>query len=393
MTTLAFGFSLDVSWATITRTLQGIASGQLVVLKALLGDVCDEHTMSYGLAVVQSAYAVGNMIGPSLGGWTAFPADEYPHVFSSDGVFGKFPALLPNIIIAVGLGAGVLLTIIFFPKSTNTNDEKTPLLNDETESQYESVQLPSESQRSCPSTSFTSGSTRLVAFFKSTIVFRFLQTKECWLCCILYSLFSVTDVGFNEMFPVLAATVPEYKGLGFTPAQLGTVLLVISIGCIILQLTILPQMANYFGPKKYLLLVNLIRTFVIPLLPSISAVRNPTLTWISLVMVLFLDRAGVFAGYLSINMLIANSSDPKLRGSANGVTMTAANLGRLLAPLMCGSIYSWSLPNITGIHGNENSLGFPFNQYCTFYFLSALSVLVAVITASLPDTMNSRQIV
>ena len=96
-------------------------------------------------------------------------------------------------------------------------------------------------------------------------------------------------------------------------------------------------------------------------------------------------------GYLAINVLISNSSDPELRGSAMGVTMTAANMGRLLAPLLCGSIYSWSLENIQGIKGNIEPLGFPLNQFCTFYFLSAICVVIAVITASLPDSMNRRK--
>ena len=114
--------------------------GQLVVLKAVLGDVCDDNTMAYGLAVVQSAFAVGNMIGPSVGGWTAFPAQQFPHVFHPDGIFAKFPALLPNIFVAIGLGVGIALTLLHFPKTNvggNLSEENKPLLENRDTAKYE----------------------------------------------------------------------------------------------------------------------------------------------------------------------------------------------------------------------------------------------------------------
>ena len=75
ISTLAFGFSLDLYWAVVTRFLQGIWSAQLIVLKGVSGEVFDYTNMALGLVVLMTAFSVGNLIGPSVGGFTAFPAE------------------------------------------------------------------------------------------------------------------------------------------------------------------------------------------------------------------------------------------------------------------------------------------------------------------------------
>ena len=96
----------------------------------------------------------------------------------------------------------------------------------------------------------------------------------------------------------------------------------------------------------------------------------------------------MFTGYLSINILVNNSVDVSVIGSANGVTMAVSYLGKLLAPITCGGLYTWSLTNIKGVPGNDHPLGFPLDQFLAFFFLSFLSVLCAVCTAMLSSHMN-----
>ncbi len=181
----------------------------------------------------QGAFAIGMIIGPSVGGWTAFPSETMPSIFSKSGVFGRFPALLPNFIAALGLGTGVLLTLNLFPKNRPTVEEARRLISENKRNDHYGMDsLHPDEKHSNISLSegntyknFRQG-TSFCDLIKSSLVFRVLMIRECWFCCLVYGLFSVADVGFIEMFPVLAATLPEYKGLGFTPTQLGTVLMV-----------------------------------------------------------------------------------------------------------------------------------------------------------------------
>ena len=48
-------------------------------------------------------WSLGSIVGSALGGFTAQPAQSYPHLFSPDGIFGEYPYLLPNLVAVVAI--------------------------------------------------------------------------------------------------------------------------------------------------------------------------------------------------------------------------------------------------------------------------------------------------
>src|SRR5271170_7935601 len=63
-------------------------------------------------------WSLGTIIGAAMGGYLAQPARYYPSLFSPDGLFGKYPYLLPNLVAV----AFILVAIIqgyFFLEETN----------------------------------------------------------------------------------------------------------------------------------------------------------------------------------------------------------------------------------------------------------------------------------
>ena len=320
---------------------------------------------------------------------------------------GVYPVLLPHIIIASGLAVGTLLTLFLLPRDEARKDEEIPLLKDSSRTGH-NIQGSSEKHNESPGSQFVqknfkrkpsvttkSGKTlrcasiaSILDVIKSSDVLKVLTIKECWMCCLLYGTYALVDIGFNEMFPVLASTPPHLKGLGMKPSQLGTILMVVSIVLVVIQLTLLPKLNNWLGPRNLLILANLMLTFWMPLLPTVSAITDSTLQWIAIVAIILIIRASTFSGYLAINILIQNSADADLAGSANGLNLAVASLGRLCGPVMSGSIYSWSLKNIVEVFSNDNPLGFPLNQFLTFFILSLCSIGIAVLTTILPKEMN-----
>jgi MFS family permease len=58
-------------------------------------------------------WSIGTIIGPSIGGYFANPSHTLPKYFSKDGIFGKFPYLLPNLICAALLFVSIVAAHFF----------------------------------------------------------------------------------------------------------------------------------------------------------------------------------------------------------------------------------------------------------------------------------------
>ena len=63
----------------------------------------------------------------------------------------------------------------------------------------------------------------------------------------------------------------------------------------------------------------------------------------------------------------------------------------MIAPIMVGSLFSWSLTNVKDVQSNKNPLGFPFNQYFPYFFLSLLALSNAVVALKLPSSLDKRK--
>ena len=120
-----------------------------------------------------------------------------------------------------------------------------------------------------------------------------------------------------------------------------------------------------FGSRKILFGSLLILSFICTMLPASAAIRSNIFLWPTVVGLLFVFRASCNACIVSLSILINRSIDPKLLGTANGVATTCQTMCQLIAPLVIGRLYSWSLTNIQGV--SDGALGFPFNQFLCYY--------------------------
>ena len=383
--------------------------------------------MSLGLSMVMTAFSSGIAIGPSIGGFLVFPDETYPSVFTPGNIFSRYSVLLPNVVIVVGLAAGVVLTKFFIPnedkrKSTENveqveanadadmeweedSNEETDLLlqprssygttsrsSSHKRSGNEFVELSLHEETHQPRTSPPTSRVSPLSKFKQSKFGRVFTVKECVASCTLYGLYSLFATGFGEIFPLLAASPPKYHGMGFTTSQIGLALMSVTLVLIVLQITILPKITNKYGAKKVFIVSALSLAFLSPMLPAVALVRNPVGLWCALIPVLFLLRCFIFTGYLAINIFVNNSVSAELLGSANGMAMTFASVGRLIGPLVTGSLFSWSLGNVRGVEGNKGALGFPFNQFFTFYAYTLWLVFISVMVTKFPDSMNFKKV-
>ena len=66
------------------------------------------HLLARAYATQPFVWTLGGIIGSAMGGFLAQPAVFYPNVFAKDGLFAKYPYLLPNLVAAIGIAVIVM---------------------------------------------------------------------------------------------------------------------------------------------------------------------------------------------------------------------------------------------------------------------------------------------
>src|SRR5271154_2859238 len=62
-------------------------------------------------------WSLGTIIGAAMGGYLAQPTRYYPSVFPPDGLFGKYPYLLPNLVAVAFILVAIIQGYIFLEET------------------------------------------------------------------------------------------------------------------------------------------------------------------------------------------------------------------------------------------------------------------------------------
>ncbi|XP_047091420.1 protein ZINC INDUCED FACILITATOR-LIKE 1-like isoform X1 [Lolium rigidum] len=114
---LLFGLSVRYWMAISTRFLIGSMNGLIGPIRAYAIEVCRPEHHPIALSLVSTAWAIGLIVGPTIGGYLAQPAEKYPKLFPAESLFGRFPYFLPCLCIS-GFCFVVLISSIWLPVCT-----------------------------------------------------------------------------------------------------------------------------------------------------------------------------------------------------------------------------------------------------------------------------------
>ena len=345
-------------------------------------------------------WSLGAIAGSSLGGFTAQPAKSYPNRFSQDGIFGRFPYLLPNLI-AVGVILIAMVLGLVFLKETNPAliarkevstepdtvqiaNETAPLLRPRTRSDralsiatarsggnvpYVSVQVPIANDPNFDLRRSSIASIASVNAFKKSL--QAYETHESALIdedeaeqpgentprtfnrvvltwIIALWLLCYHQMGFSSLLPIYLLDDPAaaashhnldlHGGLGQTLPQVGTVLAINSIISLIVQGIIFPLYVSYLGVWYTVVTLTLASPFVYLLVPFVSALGVPKA---GVYIILTLQHLAVTMNYPVLLILIKNATpSPKVLGRVNGLAMSGCSGARTIAPPVVGILYS-----------------------------------------------------
>jgi len=407
ITTLAFGFTNNISWAIVTRLLQGTTMGIIIIVKALVIGVSDDTNSSLAMSIIIGGYSFGMIAGPVIGGFLAFPNELYPSTFSNDLIFSKFPILLPHCIVAMGLFIGIIAVAIYIPKDIerkrnismeenaefdyNKDNEETYLLDTQIKKDNSTTrfyQIKIVKSDSAPRRKKISKFS-----FKESSFGRLLLNKGCIMAVICYGLYSYIGLALAESYPLLAAAAKQYNGYGFSPSNIGTSLMATSVVVLIFQFTIMSRIIQYFGLIKCFRYCCFVIAAITPILPLCERIENKYLFWFAMMTGLASIRFFNALAFLCVNVMINNSVESDLLGFVNGFGMTISTIGRASAVGSVGSMFGWSLSNVEDVASNTDALGFPFNQYFTFFIIAVVSFGTALYSFILPKELDKQLIV
>ncbi|XP_068659656.1 protein ZINC INDUCED FACILITATOR-LIKE 1-like [Aristolochia californica] len=324
-----FGLSTNFWMAVITRFLLGSANGLLGPVKAYATEVCRKEHHAIGLSIVSTSWGIGLIIGPALGGFLAQPAEKYPKIFSQNSLFGKFPYFLPCLCISV-FALAVTISCLWLPETLHKH---SGLKKEDCDSSDDIEATPNCSELK----EYVKGSEKKGASSNESL----LKNWPLMSSIIVYSIFSLHDMAYTEIFSLWALSDREYGGLSFSTEDVGQALAVSGFGLFVFQLSLYPKVERILGPVT---VARIAAALSIPLLQSYPFIAMLSGLTLSLV----INCASLLKFVLDVSVatglfLLQNHAvDQHQRGAANGISMTSMSLFKAVGPAGGGAVFAWA---------------------------------------------------
>ncbi|KAI5406154.1 protein ZINC INDUCED FACILITATOR 1 isoform X3 [Lathyrus oleraceus] len=309
-----FGLSTNLWMAISMRFFLGSLNGLLGPVKAYTTEIFIEEKQALGLSSVVAAWGVGLVIGPALGGYLAQPTLKYPHLFPKDSFWDKFPYFLPCFVISV-FAFVVAIACIWLPETLHYHNGSKESNDNVEAAEVDSSEIKKD---------------------KSIFLNWPLMSS-----IIVYCVFSLHDIAYQEVFSLWAVSPRRLGGLNFTTNDVGNVMAISGFAMMIYQLALYPSLQKACGPVN---LARITGALSIPLLQS-----YPFMTLLSgSTLYLVLNIASILR-YLMFEtistglFLLQNRAvEQHQRGAANGFAMTAMSAFKIIGPAGGGALLAWS---------------------------------------------------
>ncbi|KAF1996427.1 MFS general substrate transporter [Amniculicola lignicola CBS 123094] len=119
ISSLIFGMAKTYWVALLARLIGGALNGNVAVMQTMVQEMVKNPAHEPKAYATQPfVWTLGGIIGSAMGGYLAQPAHYYPTVFSKDGIFGRYPYLLPNLVAVVCILLAILQGVFFLEETS-----------------------------------------------------------------------------------------------------------------------------------------------------------------------------------------------------------------------------------------------------------------------------------
>jgi MFS family permease len=403
LSSLVFGFATNFWVALGARVIGGLLNGNVAVMQTMVAEMCKKpewerrstnlymtapEVTDFGSARAYAMppfmWSLGLIIGAAMGGFLAQPARYYPSVFPPDGLFGKYPYLLPNLV-AVGFILVAIIQGYFFLEETNPRfqsrsrhtedndsgpvDEYTPLQpgarrKSAVEILSTGPRRPSFISGSMPTMSEPSFNLRkgsVTTIYEITPVVpasergpdddesdppikAFNRSVILWTVALVIMCYH--QMAFASVLPIYLLDEPQKSssvslrgGLGYTVHDVGAFMSINGVIALFIQATIFPVFVGRVGVWKSLASLLILCPITYIIVPFLSLLPRSGLP-IGIYAVLTLENFFLIIIYPCLLIALKNATPSSLvLGKVNGLAMSASSGARTIAPPLVGIIY------------------------------------------------------
>ncbi|KAM0329199.1 hypothetical protein ACHAQA_004498 [Verticillium albo-atrum] len=413
LSSLIFGFAQKYWVALLARFIGGALNGNVSVMQTMVAEMVKvpEHEPA-AYAVQPFVWTLGSIVGAALGGFLAQPSKSYPDLFPQDGIFGRYPYLLPNLMAVLVVVLAIIQGLIFLDETNprakylaeqkklkqqkkNGHDQRTettPLLQENATAEIikrSSVDdaRPFFAEESLPAPGGQTFDLRRGSFgtMHSIEVPRERDAQPAnaqpqepelsydgpvWTRPITMLIVSLVLISYHQMaagalLPIHLLAKPTKPhgqldligGFGYSLPDVGVYLMVNGFLSLAVQAFIFPLFVSKVGVWRSFIIVVILYPIAYLFMPFLSAV--PHLTSAGIISSLLLQAFfGIISVPAALILLKDATPSPLVLGRVNGLAMSACCAARTVSPPMVGLLYStggsavaWFSCAVVGVFG------------------------------------------
>ncbi|WWC86400.1 uncharacterized protein L201_001276 [Kwoniella dendrophila CBS 6074] len=302
--TALFGFCKHVWQMYACRFLAGVFGGNAMVIRTLFTENCDPSNQATAFAYFAFAANMGAVLGPTLGGYFAEPAKQWPRIFGNFQLFIHYPYALPCIVCAIYIAFSMIFCAIWLKETRPKECDNPPPLK--------SV--------------LTRKMVGMLGIYGWTVTVVF-----CIYALFPLYLFTPINIGGQSKNPPQIASLGALNGL-FQGLWL---------------LIALPKFDKWLGTKKTFIIISSIFPLFI-LSPAIANMfqrsNHPLLSQLSLGVFVTLGSSGNMT-FTSVQLLLNSCAPPGAIATVNGIAVAICGIVKSIFPAVINSIFAISVSN------------------------------------------------
>lgn len=364
---VGFGFSSNLVWAFMWRSLQGLSNANAGIIRTAVAELVPQKELQpRAFSIMPLVWNIGSIFGPSIGGSLVRPVERYPGLFGKSQFFTDHPFALPNLLISVLFLIGISAGILFFRETLEEKKShrdyglllgKVLTSTCTRRKRARSWSNPEESQPFLDGTASELSSplaNRAPPLPRKNPGWAEVFSRQSNINLVVYTFIAMHSAAYDQLlaifmhYPVQSRHDPAVQlpikfagGFGINSNQIGLLFTVYGIFGMLVQFFVFPPFARKYGVLNCLKACSLafpliyIATPFTALLPTNSMRQG-----VMMVMMLTKGFCGIFAFPCSTILLTNSASTLRVLGTLNGVATSISAVGRAAGPALAGVTFS-----------------------------------------------------